>query len=311
MWSYDYNYFTSGAPKRVLIGGSMPKGTYPRLGGKFLLNRKVGNRYTFRGQALWLDYMRKYAVLKKLKKSDANWILLSNRYEYLQLMDAYAGDVGGYVMHHGCPGALSENYHKLPIYFSGDFSSNAPFTHKITFEQFSKKAGNVFCVPHNTYNDREFFKDMTRAGVLAVMPMDVDAYLTDKHALGLIGNYSGLLGQVRFFKLLSNKNFVSGLTVKKKKKLASFAESLKKTIYGVGVAEKKNGSKKNKGSVSEFSEMYGKAREPHMGKYRRRAVRSSAKSLSTWVKGFVFSEEERKFHEYKLLRYHYSLGSFE
>lgn len=62
----------SGNAKKLLIGGSLPKGVYPRLGGKYLFSRQVGNRYTFRPQAMWLDYMRKYAALKKLKKTDAN-----------------------------------------------------------------------------------------------------------------------------------------------------------------------------------------------------------------------------------------------
>lgn len=199
--------------------------------------------------------------------------MLSNRYEYLQLMSAYCGSVGGHVVHYACRGMFSENYFKLPMYFGGDFTKNAPISHKMTFDQFSKKAGNIFCIPHNTNKDREFFKDVTRAGILAVMPVDVDAYLTDKHVLGLIGNYSGLLGQVRFFKLLSNKNFLEGV-LKKKKNAPAFIEALSRTADRRGGTLEKVKKSKRGELDHEMGVFYRKAREPHRRKYYKQATRN-------------------------------------
>ena len=233
--------------------------------------------------------------------------MISNRYEYLQLMDSYAPSIGGYVMHYACRGMFSENYFKLPAYFGGDFTKNAPLTNRITFDEFSKRAGNVFCVPHNTAEDREFFRDLTRSGVLAVVPVDVDAHLTDKHAIGLVGNYSGLLGQVRFFKLLSNKNFLAGVAVKNKKKTPAFVELLRRTSSCE--INTKSARKNKKNDEHKLGVFYRKAREPHRRKYYRGVVRYMQKNFSSQVRGFVFSGEERKFHEHKLSRYAYKLAA--
>lgn len=293
-------------PRRMYVGAALKKGEYPRLGGKLLLERRIGYRYVFRGEPLWLDYIKKYTAFRRLKASGSNWVMISNRYEYLKLMDTYSSYVNNaYVMHYGSRRLFTDRYYALPSYFSSDFVKNAGFRRHLTFEQFKNPAGNIFCVPHNQPRDRPFFSDLTNAGALVVTPIDVDAYMSERSCLGLMGNFADLVGQVRFMKMLSDKKFRG-----KPSFAAPDRVRLKRAINAKLYYEPKSRDTESAKKLARFQRQAAKQYYPKTRGMRANKARSPRRRLMAetagkpfLVGGFVFTEEERKFQEAKLLKF--------
>jgi hypothetical protein len=136
---------------------------------------------------MWLNYMRKVGLLKKLYGAKNNIFFITNRYEYLSLLNSYAGTANASTLLFERKGQFSNKFEHM-VYMLNEKMTSLRAANQLGFKEYLTCNDRVYFTLANDRRDNAFLVELGRAGYCTLSTADSDSLYINKFFIGLFGN---------------------------------------------------------------------------------------------------------------------------
>jgi len=136
---------------------------------------------------MWLNYMRKVGLLKKLYGAKNNIFFITNRYEYLSLLNSYARTANASTLSFERKGQFSNKFEHM-VYMLNEKMTSLRATNQLGFKEYLTCNDRVYFTLANDPRDSAFLAELGRAGYCTLSTADTDSLYINKFFIGLFGN---------------------------------------------------------------------------------------------------------------------------
>jgi len=230
MHNSAFNYFAFYLYKgNFLIGARYNKLLeYPISRSAYVYS--VNGNPIFHYKFMWIDYLKKINFLKKLYASNSDLWFITNRYEFLGLLDSFAGEAQAKIFHYNARRLFQEGYTGVPETLNFRMKLMG-IKNTSGFKEFQNSKDKYYFIINNEKRDKLFLDELIEPGYnneprLCISTANTNSLYINSFIYGLFGNNIPMSSKVFFFSLLkrcSGSVFSNDYFVRKKSKFDNFS----------------------------------------------------------------------------------------
>jgi len=148
--------------------------------------------------------MKKTNLIKRIYASNNNLFFITNRYEYLHILDDHAQRANATTIFYERLGQFSNKFEHMPYLFDIKMK-NFGVHNQLGFLDYYASNDKVFFTLGNEERDRTFLSEIGRSGFFCFSTADTDSLFISRHFVGLFGNNDNLRS-LQFFLQLFVRN---------------------------------------------------------------------------------------------------------
>jgi len=130
-------------------------------------------------------------MLKRLYSARNNFFFITNRYEYLHILDAHAKRAKATTLFYERAGQFSNKFEHMP-YLLEKKMRNLGVNNDVGFLDYYESNDRVFFTLGNDARDTVFLKEIWRSGFFCLSTADTDSLFINRAFVGLFGNNDSL-----------------------------------------------------------------------------------------------------------------------
>lgn len=159
----------------------------------------------FHYKFMWLDYIKKVNFLKKLFASKSDLWYITNRFEFLGILDAYADQTGAKLFHYNARRMFQEGY--VGVAETLDFRMKLMgIKNASDYTSYHKNKDKYYFLINNQINDKLFLDEMIEPGYndeprLCISTANTDSLYINTNFYGLFGNNVPMSSKFFYFAL--------------------------------------------------------------------------------------------------------------
>jgi hypothetical protein len=184
----------------------------------------------FNYKFMWLDYLKKINFLKKLYASNSDLWFITNRYEFLGLLDTFARDSRAKVFHYNSRRLFQQGY--LGVAETLNFRMKLMgISNTSGYKEFQQSKDKYYFLINNEKRDKLFLDEMIESGFndedrLCISTANTNSLYINSYMYGLFGNNIPLSSKYFYFSLLKKcaaNIFSENILIRSKMKFSNYS----------------------------------------------------------------------------------------
>lgn len=191
---------------------------------------RINGNHIFHYKFMWMDYIKKINFLKKLYASNSDLWFITNRYEYLGILDDHARESKAKIFHYNARRLFQEGYVGVPETLNFRMKLMG-INNTAGFKNYHNSTDKYYFLINNERKDKLFLDEMAEDGYnneprLCISTANTNSLHINTFFYGLFGNNVPMSSKFFYFSLLkrcSGTIFHNDVFVRSKSKFSNFS----------------------------------------------------------------------------------------